>query len=240
MRWIIGGTSGIGAAIADIFDSYDQKAPLVSDAKDCDVRGYDNIVRALSNAVYEAKMEESPLKTIVYSAGVNDLMHLGSMRQSGTLDAGDVIDVNMIGFIRLMDAVMDPEVFPEEWRKNLTVIAISSDAAVRPMRTSMAYCASKAGLNMAVKVAARECGTHGTRVLGLAPGMTEGTRMTDYIDSTVPILRGWTTEETLRYEALQEVVPGRVQLKELAVTALMMANGPRHWTGDIVTVNGGR
>lgn len=240
MRWVIGGTSGIGAAIVDIFDDYDRKTPMVSDVKDCDVRGYYNIVRALSNAVYESKMGESPLKTIVYSAGVNDLMHLGSMRQSGTLDAGDVIDVNLIGFIRLMDAVMDPEVFPVEWRKGLTVIAISSDAAERPMRTSMAYCASKAGLNMAIKVAARECGAHGTRVLGLAPGMTEGTRMTDYIDSTVPILRGWTTEETLRYEASQEVVPGRIAPAELAVVTIMIANGPRHWTGDIVTVNGGR
>lgn len=240
MRWVIGGTSGIGAAIADIFNQYDKAKPMVSDVKDCDVRGYDNIVRALSNVVHESDIEESPLKTIVYSAGVNDLMHLGSMRQSGALDAGDVIDVNMIGFIRLMDAVMDPEVFPEEWRDGLTVIAISSDAAERPMRTSMAYCASKAGLNMAVKVAARECAAHGIRVLGLAPGMTEGTKMTDYIDSTVPILRGWTTEETLRYEAQQEVTPGRVTPEELAVTALMMANGPRHWTGDIVTVNGGR
>ena len=145
-----------------------------------------------------------------------------------------------MGFIRLMDLIMDPEVFPEEWRDGVTVLAITSDAGERPMRTSMAYCASKAGLNMAIKVAARECAAHGIRVLGIAPGMTEGTDMTKYIDRTVPELRGWTEAKTVEYEIQQEVTPGRINREELAVVAIMAANGPRHWTGDIITVNGGR
>lgn len=240
MRWVIGGTSGIGAMCAEIFYKYDHEAPIVDDASMCDVREASVIRSALHDVVAASFREGDPIKTIIYSAGANELAFLGTMGDDGLTDAADVIDVNLMGFIRLMDTIMDPEVFPVEWRKGLTVIAVSSDAAERPMRTSMAYCASKAGLNMAVKVAARELASHGIRVLGLAPGMTEGTGMTDYIDSTVPILRGWTTEETLRYEAQQEVTPGRVLPEELAVVLLMMANGPRHWTGDIVTVNGGR
>lgn len=241
MRWIIGGTSGIGRAVANLMATRpDADQVITSDASDCDVRGYDNITKRLSQVVESAQDENDQVRTIVFSAGVNELAFLGTMGQSGALDAGDVIDVNLIGFIRLMDAVMDPEVFPEAWRDGLTVIAVSSDAASRPMRTSMAYCASKAGLDMSIRVAARELAEYGVRVLGIAPGMTVGTRMTDYIDSTVPELRGWTTEQALEYEKQQEVMPGRILPVEIAATVLMMEAGPRHWTGDIVTVNGGR
>lgn len=241
MRWIIGGTSGIGAAIANMFSRYDKEdIPLISDAGDCDVRDSAQVRHRLSRAVAAADQVDQRLKTIIYSAGVNELTFLGTMGDDGLIDAADVIDVNLMGFIRLLDAVMSDEVFPASWREGLTIIAISSDAAERPMRTSTAYCASKAGLNMAIRTSARELASHGIRVLGLAPGMTEGTRMTDYIDTTVPTLRGWTEEEAMEYEASQEVTPGRVTPEELAVTVLMMANGPKHWTGDIVTVNGGR
>lgn len=241
MRWIIGGTSGIGAATADIFAQYDNGSiPLVSDARDCDVRDSSAVRGRLAKAVHACRVAGEPLKTIIYSAGVNELAFLGTMGEDGLEDAADVIDVNLMGFIRVLDAVMDPAIFPEAWRKGLAVIAITSDAAERPMRTSTAYCASKAGLNMAIKTSARELASHGIRVLGLAPGMTEGTGMTDYIDTTVPKLRGWTEEQAMDYEVSQEVTPGRVMPGELAVTILMMVNGPRHWTGDIVTVNGGR
>lgn len=240
MRWVIGGTSGIGAAIAEIFGNYDKKSPIVDDAYLCDVRRYDQMSSALHDAVVASAEEEDEIKTIVYSAGINDLAFLGTMGKDGMKHAEDVVDVNMMGFIRLMDLIMDKEVFPEEWRRGLTVLAITSDAGERPMRTSMAYCASKAGLNMAVKVAARECAAHGIRVLGIAPGMTEGTKMTQYIDSTVPGLRAWTEEQAIGYEQMQEVTPGRLIPEELAVVAIMAANGPIHWTGDIITVNGGR
>lgn len=241
MRWIIGGTSGIGAATADVFTQYDNgNCPLVSDADDCDVRDTTQVRHRLSRAVEASKDCDEQLKTIVYSAGVNELAFLGTMGDDGLHDAADVIDVNLMGFIRLLDAVMDETVFPADWRKGLVIIAVSSDAAERPMRTSTAYCASKAGLNMAIRTAARELASHGIRVLGLAPGMTEGTGMTDYIDATVPALRGWSEEQATAYEVSQEVTPGRVTPTELAVTVMMMVTGPKHWTGDIVTVNGGR
>lgn len=241
MRWIIGGTSGIGKAVASLMAArHDADRVITSDASDCDVRGYDNITKRLRQVVGSAQDENDQVRTIVFSAGVNELAFLGTMSRNGTMDAGDVIDVNLIGFIRLMDAVMDPEVFPEAWRDGLTVIAVSSDAASRPMRTSMAYCASKAGLDMAIRVAARELAGHGIRVLGIAPGMTMGTKMTQYIDRTVPALRGWTQQQAVDYEIQQEVTPGRIHPVEIATTILMMEAGPRHWTGDIVTVNGGR
>lgn len=241
MRWIIGGSSGIGSATADIFSRNDNGIiPLVSDARDCDVRDSEAVRNRLMRAVQASEDSGGPLKTIVYSAGVNELAFLGTMGSDGLVDAADVIDVNLMGFIRLLDAVMAPDVFPSHWRNGLTIIAVSSDASERPMRTSAAYCASKAGLNMAIKSAARELASHGIRVMGIAPGMTEGTGMTDYIDTTVPALRGWSIQQTIDYERQQEVTPGRVTPGELAGVILAIANGPRHWTGDIVTVNGGR
>lgn len=221
--WIIGGTSGIGKEIAYRLQNCGHQI-YVSDEAECDVTN--------SFAVHKYIEGLPRLANVVFSAGRNHLFHLGTGVQSAY---AEVIDVNLTGFINVIDALV--ELYPSD---PLTVLAIGSDAAVRPMRTSIAYCASKAGLHMAVKCAARELAGRGWQVNAIAPGMTHGTGMQRYIDATVPELRGWTEEEALAYEKTQEVVPGRVYKNEIATVAADMLTWPIHVNGEIVFVNGGR
>lgn len=65
-------------------------------------------------------------------------------------------------------------------------VAISSNSAHIPRRGSMAYCASKAGLSMALRVAARELGGAGCVVWGYEPGLLAGTPMTEQTERDFP------------------------------------------------------
>jgi len=233
--WVIGGSSGIGKACAKRLGEYMVTVSTdLGQPWDWDVRNplEPNFIRDLGFPTH-----------IVYSAGINRLSWIGD----GYPDAHmDVIDTNLVGFIRLMDCLVevgssywkDLGSYPFEVRPS--IVAISSDAAERPLRTSIGYCASKAGLNMAVKVAARELGPYGWRINAVSPGMTEPTGMQEYIDQRVPEVRGWSPEQAMEYERSQEVVPGRINPEEVAEVVYQTLLGPKHLNGSIITINGGR
>jgi len=232
---VIGGSSGIGRACADLL----AKDMVVS------ATGVEefNVARATWNE-WTAQIREFGYPThVVYSAGINHLRWIGEPHQ---MYEDHLFDVNVRGFIALMDALVASGMMMDRQRGHYpfgimpSIVAISSDAAERPMRTSLAYCASKAALNMAVRCAARELGPHGWRINAVAPGMTAGTGMQEYIDEAVPVVRGWTHEQTFKYEAQQEVTPGRITTKEVAQTVRDVLLGPAHLNGSIVTINGGR
>lgn len=227
--WIIGGTSGIGAAIEKEHDKRFIHETFVT-GEEVDVRDL--------NALRQFIRRNGGFRHVVFSAGINRLGWIGST--SAMKHNAEVIDTNLMGFINLMDAIrwtqdeMHGELAP------VNLVAISSDAASRPMRTSMAYCASKAGLDMAVRVAARELGPHGWRVNAVSPGMTAPTGMSKYIDQRVPEIRGWSERQTQDYERSQEVVKGRISPQEVAEVVCDVLAGPAHLNGSIITINGGR
>lgn len=175
---------------------------------------------------------EEPFDYVVFSAGVNYLEWLGKLDAQKTVE---VIDVNLLGFIWVLDALQRTQ--PNHPTR---IVVIGSDAAERPLRTSIGYCASKAGLHQAVRVAARELGPKGWRVNVVAPGMTDETGMQEYVDTRVAEVRGWSREHMLAYEATQEVVPGRMSVQEVAHIAIDTLFGPDHLNGSIITINGGR
>lgn len=231
--WVIGGTSGIGMATAKLLKS--QMVTYVDGADTFDVR---RSVRDFRWTI----LNELHLPThFVYCAGINHLEWLGA--EDGSVSPyphADVVDVNLNGFIRFIDALAYYREEYEEMAIKPSIVAVSSDAAERPLRTSIGYCASKAGLNMAVKVAARELGPHGWRVNAVAPGMTEPTGMQEYVDRTIPAVRGWTTDHAMYYERSQEVTPGRITVDAVASTIVQTLMGPAHLNGSVITINGGR
>jgi glucose 1-dehydrogenase len=56
---------------------------------------------------------------------------------------------------------------------NQAILAVSSIRALGARPGRLIYAASKAALNMAVRVAAQELAPHGIRINGLSPGITE-------------------------------------------------------------------
>lgn len=227
--WVIGGTSGIGQ----------QTALYMSDFMDVVVDGHETFDVRQPMSAFRNKIQELQFpRYIVYSAGINYLEWLGHDDPQDSIHHADVIDVNLTGFIRFIDALA----FYKPFYKHdpPSIVAVSSDASERPLRTSISYCASKAGLNQAVRVAARELGPRGWRINAVSPGMTEPTEMQKYIDERVPDIRGWTPEEAFKYEKSQEVVPGRISVGEVAQVVCQTLLGPKHLNGSIITLNGGR
>lgn len=233
--WIVGG-GGIGEAVRNNIECDREIDQFVytSTFADCDVRDPASIAAEFARINEYAP---SDVSHVVFVAGINRLDRLDHMGPDELDGARDVVGTNLVGFINLCGTLATAR-NPRE--NPLRIVAVSSDAAERPMRTSMAYCASKAGLNMAVKVAAREMGEHGWRINAVAPGMTAPTGMSEYIDNRVPEVRGWTLLQALNYEGGQQVVPGRIHPNHVAEVIKTTLYGPNHLNGSIITINGGR
>lgn len=177
-------------------------------------------------------LDETGPTSVVYSVGINELEWAWNLER----DAFDrIMAANVWGFINLIGRL-------QETGKAYSVLAITSDAAYRPMRTSLAYCASKAALDMAIRVASRELAAEGWRINGLAPGKVEGTEMTQYVDHRVMEIRHFATRaDAEAYEMAGNPLRRKLSTEEVANVACDVLLSPSlGWTGDIVTVNGGR
>lgn len=223
---VIGGNSGIGKQLVsemehDLrFENVNWITPSVTEM---DVR---------SNASISMYVRDNgPFKYIAYCAGYNKLEWI---RDASRLNVEQSFEVNVLGFINLLHH--HGYRFPDSYG---SAVAISSDAGRIPMRTSIAYCASKAALNMAVRVAARELAPR-WRVNAVAPGIISDTPMTNYIDAEVPRIRGWSSEMAWEYE--QAMIPAGRRGEKYEVSHIMrdVLSGPGYLTGSIIEISGGK
>lgn len=220
--WCVGAGSGIGLASAEALlrNGHDV---TITGKSDADVRNYPAL---------EGKVERcGPFGGVVYSAGINELNWMKDLRLS---DMEYIFSTNVFGFTNVMRAMLNGQDVPAR------VVVVTSDAAVRPMRGSLAYCASKAALDMAVKVAARELGPTGWRVNAVAPGMTEPTEMQKVLDAAIPEFRGWTPDEALAYELGSNPLGRRAHTMEVADLIASVIDMPDYVNGSTFTINGGR
>lgn len=227
---IIGASSGIGEAIAEYLQTH-------ADATQCEdwlMPGTDVLDVRSSAECYACIRQEGPFDYIIYSAGINELAWITQIGMQWDNTFENVWDVNCHGFVRIVGA--HEHLFPEAGG---SIVAISSDAARRPMRGSIAYCSSKAALDMSVRVMARELAPR-WRVNAIAPGITDDTNMTRYLDDNIPIFRGWTSDHAQEYEKSQIPMGRRAAPGEIAEVAASVLIGPEYLTGAIIEVNGGR
>lgn len=222
---IIGGHSGIGAATAELLAKRNPELwQFMPTRTEVNVEARSDIITLCE--IY------GPFTHIVYSAGINQLAWVSDQKIVYRME--DMFSVNCAGFVALIS-----EHILQYPNSALSAVAVSSDAAEIPMRGSVAYCASKAALNMAVKVMARELAPlH--RINAVAPGMVEDTDMTDYIDDAVPTFRGWTPDQARNYERQNVPTKRRASLAEVAETIAWVLTGPAQMTGSIISINGGR
>lgn len=163
---VTGGASGIGAATVDRLRA--RGARPVSwdlagsdDVGPCDVGDPDQVAAALEATMASA----GPPAGLVTAAGVGT---------HGLLEGLDLdewkraLEVNLTGTMLSLRAVL-----PHLAAAHGAVVAVSSINGSIPTPGMAAYCVSKAGVDMLVRVAAAELGPRGVRVNGVAPGITE-------------------------------------------------------------------
>jgi NAD(P)-dependent dehydrogenase (short-subunit alcohol dehydrogenase family) len=163
---VVGGGSGIGAALADAYRAQGATAVTwdIEGRHDvtCDVREPD----AIDDAVGLTRMRWGIPSAVTITAGVG---HSGLLTEAEPEEFDHVMRVNARGPWLCMRAWVGAM---QEQRVAGSFVAVSSISARLVDRTMGLYCASKAALSMLVQVAAAEWGPLGIRVNAIAPGVT--------------------------------------------------------------------
>lgn len=217
---VIGGNSGIGAAIGDRLTQIGEQIDRPSEER-LDVGNFLSIRKWFAD--YEFP------DSIVYSAGVNHPEMLGKVRMDSLFRT---YQINVLGFVEILNEVARHE-------KPCSILAIVSDSAHTAMRGSIAYASSKAALQHAIRCAARELAPR-VRVNGISPSVVNGTPMTEKVDRLIPKIRGWSPERTKAYELSMSPSQRRCTVDEVAKLAVDILLGPEFLTGSIIPLTGGK
>ncbi len=218
---VTGAGSGIGKRVAELLAAAGHEVGGW-DIQGAEIRCDITDPAAVDAAMAAAVAEHGPPSRVVACAGVG---RAGMLVDETVQDWNRVIAINLTGTwltlraaARAMIATGTPG----------SMVAVSSISGTVVDRNMGAYCASKAAVDMLVKVAATEWGPHGIRVNAVGPGVTRTPMLARPED-----LPGWV-------EGLTERTPlGRLgEADDVAQAALGVLELP--WvTGQIVHADGG-
>jgi NAD(P)-dependent dehydrogenase (short-subunit alcohol dehydrogenase family) len=218
---VTGGGSGIGRAVVD------RLRMAGNDVVAWDVKGGDiacdvSDPEAVASAIGKTLTDHGTPDRLVACAGVGAS---GLLLDATPADWRRVVDTNLTGTWLTMRAVARSMV---DAGTGGSIVAVSSISGTIADRDMGAYCVSKAGVDMLVRVAAAEWGTHGIRVNAVGPGVTRTPML-----AQAEQLPGWVEGLTER------TALGRLgeadDIAEVIVSVLEMS-----WvTGQILFADGG-
>jgi 3-oxoacyl-[acyl-carrier protein] reductase len=228
---VVGGGSGIGRACAELLAERGWRvavldlrvpdtAPTGAEAMlTVDVRD----AEAVQAAVEAAEAQVGPLAGAVHAAGtarVTPLLEIEPREWSL------VLDVNLTGAWNVLRAVA------RRFRVNEggAFVAVSSIDGARPVAGLAHYCASKAGLESLVRVAALELGAGRIRVNAVAPGVV-----------ATPLMNPVLAQSDIRDDFLEHIPLGRIAdpIDIASAVAFLLSDDARYVTGHTLVVDGG-
>ena len=215
---VVGGGSGIGAALVARYRAAGEKVVVWDVAGDRDVT-----CDVLDPASIDAALDATGVPDeLTVTAGVG---HAGSLLDARPEDWDRVVGVNARGVWLAMRTVARAMVDAGTGGSIVATSSVSGRLADRGMGL---YCASKAALDMIVRVAAVEWAGHGIRVNAVAPGVT-ATPMLPVVPATRPWLDGVAARTPL----------GRLGTAEDVAEAVAALHGASWVTGHVLTADGG-
>ncbi len=184
---IVGGSSGIGEAIARKFASEGCTCAVVASSN---IRKANKIAREIkrkskgyvcdvtkpaqvNQLVEKVLKDHKKIDILVNSAGIFVPTPAGETKTS---DLNKMVDINLKGTLHVINAVV-PHM---KARKRGNIINMASVAGVLAVPPYGVYCATKAGIVMLTKVLAVELSRDGIHVNSISPGNTESP-MNDYV-----------------------------------------------------------
>ena len=217
---VVGGASGIGAAVAERQRAAGLEV-LVWDVVDgADVRCDISDPVQVDAAVATTMERLGPPDTVTVTAGVG---HSGMLLELQAAEWDRVVGINAKGVWLAMRGLAGPMIEAGGG----SIVAISSVSAGLVDRSMGLYCASKAALDMLIKVAAAEWAPQ-VRVNGVAPGVTD-----------TPMLgRAPRSGEWLAGVAGRTAL-GRLGTPADIAEAVLAVHGMTWLTGEIVRCDGG-
>jgi NAD(P)-dependent dehydrogenase (short-subunit alcohol dehydrogenase family) len=211
---VVGGASGIGAAIATAFEN-DGWRVVVADLPATDVTDESSVETMLDGVL----ASHGRLDCVVNSAGVSTL---GLITELAVEEWRRVVDVCLNGAFIVMKHA------GQRLTAGGSIISLSSLNARQPGGGLAPYCAANAGLSMLTEVAALELGSKGIRVNAIAPGLV-----------VTPLTQPAMDIPGIEDDYLANTPLGRSgRPDEIADAALYLAKA--EWvTGEVLDINGG-
>ena len=219
---VVGGASGIGAAVAERHRAAGC-AVVVWDVKGdadvvCDVTDEDQVDAALAATV--DRLDVAPTELTV-TAGIG---HSGLLTEIDRSEWDRVLAVNLTGPWLVMRAWAR---YYAEHEVEASMVAISSVSARLVDRSMGAYCTSKAALSMTVRIAAAEWAP-AIRVNAVAPGVTATPML-----GGAPVDSGWLKDVASRTSL------GRLGTADDIADAVIAVHALPWVTGQVLEADGG-
>lgn len=157
---IVGGTSGLGAAIAELLRET-MRVVTVSRRDEADVRGDASHVETAQRAIEHASSLGS-ITLLVNCAGLGIYGPAGSYSEN---DIRAMLDANLVAMIVFSDALL-----PRFKEHGGTIVNVLSTAAIVAKPNESVYCAAKWGARGYTEVLKAEAKGSKARVISVAPG----------------------------------------------------------------------
>ena len=239
---VTGGGTGIGAAVArrlsadgfSVAVTGRRRGPIEDVAAEIAglaVVADTGVETDAERAVQETVQRFGGLDAVVCNAGIGGE---GSLRELDPATWEEVIRTNLTGAFLMCRAAIDHVA-----ERRGAIVTISSAAGLRASPESLAYCSSKAGLQMLTQCLAVDHGPEGVRVNCVAPGWVR-TPMADGEMDALGDRLGISRDRA--YDACSADIPLRraASAEEVAATvAWLVSDDASYVNGAIVPVDGG-
>jgi NAD(P)-dependent dehydrogenase (short-subunit alcohol dehydrogenase family) len=236
---VIGGTSGIGLAIAkgmaeagaDVVPTSRRAEQVEAAAKEIEARGKRSI--QIASDVSDRASLQNVLDETVKAFGKVDIMvnSAGRTKRAPTLDFTDedwnsIIDTNLTGTLRAAQ-VFGRHMLERQYGSIINIASLSTFVALYEVA---AYSASKAAVASLTKSLAIEWGPRGVRVNAIAPGVFRTPLNEKLLDET----------ERGREFLLRTPMKRFGNVEELAGAAIFLASDAASFVnGEVLAVDGG-
>ncbi len=219
---VVGGASGIGAAVAESERTRGSRVVVWDVAGTYDVQCDVTDPASIDTALDETLARVGVPTEVTITAGVG---HSGLLLDLPVEEWDRVLAVNTRGPLLVMRAFARAMI---DAGTPGSIVATSSVSARLVDRSMGTYCASKAALSMLVEVAACEWAPHGIRVNAVGPGVTATPML-----GRAPTESGWLA-------AVQRRTPlGRLGTADDIAQAIRALHDVEWMTGQIVECDGG-